>query len=69
LTVTFESDILILTTEQGGLYMWRVYNEFGEVYTETYSRAEAERTADRVNGFFKYEDTAEYNPFYSDDWM
>ena len=69
MTISFKSDILNLTTEQGGLYMWRVYNEFGKVYTETYSRSEAERTAKQIGGSFRYEDTAEYNPFYSDDWM
>lgn len=49
--------------------MWRVYNEFGEVYTETYSRSEAEKTAKQINGYCRCEDTAEYNPFYNDDWM
>lgn len=49
--------------------MWRVYNEFGEIYTETYSKAEAERTSEQINGTYKYEDDASYNPYYDDSWM
>lgn len=64
LTILLNYAIIISTKQKEVVYMWRVYNEFGEIYTESYNRSDAERSAEQINGYCRHEDTADCNPYY-----